>query len=95
MNELVKFCYNYWGYSILADIRKTAIKVNDRLKNLIINEDDDDIATDIADEVKVNLMSGSPSKRGGREDKRKLETTPTLPQASDMAEGKEKPGTTS
>lgn len=40
-----------------------AIKVNDRLKNLIIEEDDEDIATDVTDEVQVNLLSGSPSKQ--------------------------------
>ena len=58
----------------MIDIRKMAIKVNDRLKLLIIEEDDSDIATDIADEVQVNLLSGSPAKRspGGC----KVETPP-------------------
>ena len=57
---------NYYKISIcliMIDIRKMAIKVNDRLKLLIIEEDDSDIATDIADEVQVNLLSGSPAKR--------------------------------
>ena len=64
-----------------ADICKMASKVNLCLKNLITEEDDEDITTDAADEVKVNLLSGSPSKRSsGGGDKK---ATPTKSEGTD------------
>ena len=53
-----------------------ATKVNKQMKSLIIEDDDNDIPTDVSDEVQVNLLSGSPSKRQGEQDNPKQETKP-------------------
>ncbi len=49
--------------------------MNECLKLLIIEDDDNDLSTDVTDEVKVNLLSGSP--HGTTHDITKQETTPT------------------
>ena len=77
---------------IFSDIRKIAHQVNEKLKLLIVDTDDEDCTTDLSDEVRVNLVSGSPVRKSTQTPSTQ-ESSISIEKTSDKTSIMEKEGT--
>ena len=78
---------------IFSDIRKIAHQVNEKLKLLIVDTDDDDCTTDLTDEVRVNLVSGSPIRNSTQTRSTTQESSISHEKTSDETSNMKKEGT--